>query len=365
MEFPTALGGERSFLSIADRLRDQFEFLILSPDYGSLAQEIQHSGLKHIPFHLREASGERRSDQSLCAELQQVLSQSNCQLLHANSVTLARFLGRMLPEFRLPVTGHLRDIMQLSQKAIGDLQQLNALIAVSQATAACYVEQGLPREKISVIYNGIDPRPFSEPPGFTLSKELHVPGDHHFAAVIGQICLRKGQDVFFEALKTLAPQFPDWHYLILGERYSTKQESRDFVAKLELLVEQAHMQEQVHWLGYINDVPTILQQCELLIHPARQEPFGRVLLEAAAAGVPILSTRVGGTEEMLVHEQSAWLVPAGDPVAIAKGCQRLMADPQLRQALGREAQTQVLARFSLEQSAHAHADFWNTLLRSR
>lgn len=267
--------------------------MVLAPEYGSLSQELEQRGIEHVGFSFRDKTGQRKPDEEILETLPGLLQALNINLLHSNSLTLSRFVGRYRQDFPFPVTGHLRDIMQVSAKSIEDLNHLDGLVAVSQATLDCYTKQGVSAEKAQVIYNGIESFPYEEEPRFALIRELQLPVASKFAAVIGQIGLRKGHDLLFEALQSVGFQFPDWHFLILGERFSGKLESIEFVRQLERLIQQAGLVERVHWMGYMNDVPSVMQQCDLLIHPARQEPFGRVLLEAAVSGVAILATDVG------------------------------------------------------------------------
>jgi len=362
MEFPTALGGERSFLAAASHLRQAFDLAVIAPAGGSLANELHAAELPHLPLEFRSADSTRRSDDDLVRSLSTLLGQFDADLLHTNSLTLGRFVGRNRKSLPLPITGHIRDIMRLSGKAISDLNRLDHLIAVSQATAKAICEQGVAEQKLTVLHNGVDTQEFQQPPAFDLRAELHLPADCKLAVTIGQIGLRKGHDLLFDSLSQLARQHPDWHYLILGERFSEKAESRAFVAALEAKARSGGFEQNLHWMGYVNEVPSVLAQSDLLIHPARQEPFGRVLLEAAAAGVAILASDAGGTPEMLHHQESAWLVPAGSLDDLTDGCRRQMDDDALRSRLAVQAQREITERFPAEKAATGLAEIWRQTL---
>ena len=88
------------------------------------------------------------------------------------------------------------------------------------------------------------------------------------------------------------------------------------------------LKDRFHRLGYRADVERLLGEIDLVVHCARQEPFGRVLLEAAAAERPIIATTVGGTQEMLVHGESAILVAPDEPEAMAEAMVRLHGDAE-------------------------------------
>jgi len=99
-----------------------------------------------------------------------------------------------------------------------------------------------------------------------------------------------------------------------------------------------------------------------LVHPARQEPLGRVLLEAAAAGRAILATDVGGTGEILTDGRTSILVPADDPAALADELARLAANPNLRTRLGTAASEQVAERFPINAAAEGLVAAWRETL---
>jgi glycosyltransferase involved in cell wall biosynthesis len=150
--------------------------------------------------------------------------------------------------------------------------------------------------------------------------------------------------VLAEAAWLARRRLPDVHYVLVGSRWSEKAESVRFEAELRQRVER--MPGRFHLVGYRDDVPLLLAELTLLVHPARQEPLGRVLLEAAASGVPIVATEVGGTPEIFPPEaDAARLVPPDDPAALASGMAELLEDPAARTRLAHQARRRAEAAF--------------------
>jgi glycosyltransferase involved in cell wall biosynthesis len=140
----------------------------------------------------------------------------------------------------------------------------------------------------------------------------------------------------------IAKQWPDTHFLLIGERCSGKGESREFEAALHDAA-NGPLAGRLHFLGFRGQMELLLNELTILVHPSRQEPLGRVLLEAAAAGAPIIATNVGGTAEIFPpNSEAAILVPPNDPAAIAAAMEELLQDAekrgQLRQAARRRAE---------------------------
>jgi glycosyltransferase involved in cell wall biosynthesis len=105
-------------------------------------------------------------------------------------------------------------------------------------------------------------------------------------------------------------------------------------------------------------MPALLNELDLLVHPAKQEPLGRVLLEAAAAGLPIIATHVGGTSEILQDGASARLIPPGDAESLAVAIRELHADAVLRTQFAREAVHVVQRRFDIDVASQRLFSLW-------
>ncbi|MEN6452456.1 MAG: glycosyltransferase family 4 protein [Thermoguttaceae bacterium] len=351
-EYPTLNGGERSMLSTFDGLHAAgFAPRVMAPPDGPLADELGRRGVDLFPFCCRTDQGERKPLAQLREELVAAVRRCRPALLHANSLAMSRLSGPVAVELGLPSIGHLRDIVTLSAQAVADLNCHRRLLAVSEATRAFHLARGLSAEKTHVLYNGVDLDTFRprQPTGY-LHRELGLSPDVQLVGTIGQLGLRKGQDVLLHAAATIADRFPNAHYLLVGERNSGKDESRQFEQRLREVAD-SQLAGHVRFLGRRIDVPSLLGELTLLVHPARQEPLGRVLLEAAASGVPIVATAVGGTAEVFPSGGgSARLIPPDDPAALAVAMIELLADEPLRGELSSAARRRAEDRFDVRRA---------------
>ena len=250
--------------------------------------------------------------------------------------------------------------MRLSAAAIRSLNNLDRIITVSQATRDFHVKQGLDADRTEVIWNGIDPAPFtrSETARCEIRSELGIKSDEPVVLSVGQIGLRKGFDTLAEAAVLLSQVQPGVHYLLAGQRFSTKEESIQHEQRIHEIFNSAGDGLHFHPLGFRPDVVRLMSAADILVHPARQEPLGRVLLEAAAARLPIIATDVGGTREILCNQVSALLIPPDDPGALADRMQTLLSDRTRSLALGDAARQRIEKSFSVSGAATALADCW-------
>jgi len=334
----------------------------LAPAKGPLAQELAIRGVELVPFHCSASDGTRLPQGRLREQLAEVLRRRRPALLHANSLAMGRLAGPVAAELRLPSITHLRDIVKLSGQAAADLNCHARLLAVSQAARDFHVAGGISAEKTFVLCNGVDLDEFRpRPPTGYLHREWALPRETQLVGTIGQIGLRKGQDFLLRAAAQIVDRLPNVHYLIVGERNSDKDESRHFEHDLQA-VSSGTLAGRAHFLRRRTDVPRLLNELTLLAHPARQEPLGRVLLEAAASGVPIIATAVGGTPEIFpVQSGAARLVSPDDVDALSAAMLDLLGNETLRLRLAAAARRRAEKQFDIRTTVGGLLQHYHTL----
>jgi len=338
-EYPTLNGGERSMLATLPGVQAAgFDVAVAAPPAGPLADAVRRREVDLLPFDVDDPSCKQPPLAARREALAELLRRRRPDLLHANSLSMGRLSGPVARELEIPSLAHLRDVLKLSRRAIGDLNAHTRLLAVSAATRDFLVAEGLDASKTRVLFNGVDLSEFRPraPTGY-LHDELRLAPEAKLLGTIGQIGLRKGQDMLARAAAVVAGQRDDAQFLIVGERFSEKEESRRFEAELRRAA-RGMLAGRLHLLGRREDVPRLLNELTLLVHPARQEPLGRVLLEAAASGTPTVATDVGGTREVFPPGSgAAVLVPPDDTDALGAAILELLDDAPRRRALGRAA----------------------------
>jgi glycosyltransferase involved in cell wall biosynthesis len=364
-EYATLNGGEQSMLATLDAVRQAgFSLAAMAPASGPLADAFRARQIEVIPFTTRDSAGMALPRAEVREALAAALRQRRASLLHANSLAMGRLSGPVAAALGLPSIAHLRDIGRLSRQAIDDLNCHTRLLAVSQATREYHVAAGLSGEKTHVLYNGVDLARFAPRPSpGELHRELRLPPETVLVGVIGQIGLRKGHDVLVQAAVRLTQRLPHVHYLIVGSRYSDKAESRRFENQLHAAA-AGPLKGRFHFLGVRGHVERILNELALLVHPARQEPLGRVLLEAAASAVAVVASDVGGTREIFPPQShSARLVPPDDPIALSRAMLEVLCDAPLRAALASSARRRAEEAFDIRSAAAGLIEHYRAVSR--
>ena len=204
------------------------------------------------------------------------------------------------------------------------------VIANSESVARRMIDNfGVPTEKIRFIPRGVD---LDRHPWRPLRQE--APRGEWRVASIGRITPIKGLRELIRSFEVVVKQFPRAELWIVGE---AEPKSQGYLAELKLLVQRLGLSERVKFTGHERNVPELLQKVDLVVLSSTgQEAFGRVLIEAGAAGVPVVATRVGGVPEVVLDRKTGLLVPPGDPMALATGITALLKDRALAAELARE-----------------------------
>ena len=291
-EYGSLNGAENSLLAMLRLLpKTEFSPQVVAPATGPFTAELDRFGIPHIPWP--DDFAELTLSEKRC-RLEKILREHSTNLVHANSLSMGRLGGPVLQTLGIPGFAHLRDIIRLNRTAIDDLNLHARIFAVSEAAREFHVRQGINPAKCVTLYNGVDLRKFRpKTPVKYIHRELGLPEQTRLLGCVGQIGMRKGQDVLLDAIEPILEPL-DLHLLLAGERFSGKNEAVQFEKNL-----RNRNSSRIHFLGIRNDIPDILPELTLLVHPARQEPLGRILLESLACGIAVIATDVGGTSEIL------------------------------------------------------------------
>jgi len=222
------------------------------------------------------------------------------------------------------------------------LSKVRKVISISRKTATGLVHRyNLAENKFEIIYNGVKTDDFIKTSERTKAwlNENKIKGDLPIVLCVANLFKEKGLDYFLTALKQLKDQEPRFLCLIVGEG--------SFQKTLDDYTRDNDLSKHVRFLGKRNDVNEIMKASDMFVLPSLSEGFPFVILEAMAAGLPCITTNVGGIPEMLIHNEEGFLVEPKNPSAIAQSLKQILLDKKLAERIGTKARARVERDFSL------------------
>ncbi len=227
----------------------------------------------------------------------------------------------------------------------------DAVVCVSTAVAARQ-RQLYPTVPTRVVHPGVDAADAVS--AETSTATLGLVGAGPLVGVVGRVEPWKGQDVAVRMLVELRRRGLDARLVLIGEsRSRTWPEFGPLVADL---AGELGVADQVSFTGAVNDVPALLPALDVLVCASREEGFGLAALEAMAAGVPVVSTRCGGPEDLVEHEVTGLLAASEDAVGLADQVQHALADPAATAERVRRARQRWAQSFTVRHSAEVVAE---------
>jgi phosphatidylinositol alpha-1,6-mannosyltransferase len=269
---------------------------------------------------------------------------------------LARLFGR-----RAVVQVHGLDIVYRSALyqllCVRWLKGCDRIIANSAYTASLAETKGVSADRISVVPPGVEPERFTAPVDVDATKKLFGLEGRRVILFVGRLARRKGVKEFIQkSLPEIVAAVPQACFVIVGANPTESLTHRDdMVTEIAAAASRLNLERHVMLLGSLSDddVVKLYQTCDLVVLPALATPddvegFGIVLLEAAAAGKPVVATRAGGIPDAVEQGKSGVLVEAGEYDALSRATVDLLSDEKQRQMMGAYARKRLSEHFTWE-----------------
>ena len=233
------------------------------------------------------------------------------------------------------------------------------VVTISEGIRRVLLSEGIQTNKIVCIPSAVDSRQYENPCDEKyFYEEFDLSPDNKAIGVVAQFIERKGHRYLIEAIPDILKSCPETRFLFFGQG-PLKQ-------ALQRMCQEYGVAETVRFCGFRKDLQYILPHLYLVVHPALMEGLGVALLEASAAAVPIVATRVGGVPEIVLDGQNGCLVEAGNRIALTEAVIDLIRDPVKSRMMGSMGKEIVMSKFSVEAMVMGYLDIYRRLsLNSR
>jgi len=367
-------------LELMQKLCDEFEFIVAGSKI-SLQDRFYQAGYTYWPYRLDRGINPLH-DLQMVFDLRRLFRKIRPSIVHTFDTKpgvfarlSARLAGVPVIIATLPGLGSLfsendfrtrliRCIYQPLQSLACHLSDLT--IFQNPDDAHLFIHNGMVSEDKTAIISGsgvdtrlFDPQRFRREQSGQIRVSLGLDESKVVVMMISRLIRPKGVLEFARAAQAVQWRYPQVSFLLIG---SDDRESRDALTQIE----REEISDSVRWLGVRNDIPELLAISDIFVLPSKyREGIPRVLMEAAAMGLPLITTDMPGCREVVKHDVNGFTVPCEDAPSLAKAIASLVQDENLRKRFGQKSRQIAIDRFSLAEVARQTASIYSKLLNSR
>ena len=337
--------------------RQRFEPLFLATGAGPLVDALRQVDVEILDGTVESISYRRplRAIGRIRAQAA-LLRKHRIDVLHVNEVGWNLDLVFAARRCRIPVLLHMHNPQRI------DTRNANRILASKVLICSEKQKEDVPNfsliaNKCDVLYNTVDTDTMAG--GKSIRPELGLDEGDIVVGTIAQICFRKGIDILLDTARACIAEHDNLHFLIIGppavgeERYADDMRAR---------IGDTALDGRVHLLGSRRDIPDLLASMDIFFLPTRAEPFGIVVVEAMAAGLPVVVSRVGGVPEIVHGDDIGLTVSPVEAAGFAGAIGRVVAMGAARRSLGERGRASILGRFDSETIGHRLQDIYAEVL---
>lgn len=336
-------GPTHSLLLLLRHLAARFEPTVLLPGRGPFSEQLNEAGIRAVSL---PNLGRRQ-----LPVIRRVIARGGFDLVYGNNTS--RGCRNALISAKLagvPFVCHVRGMGKRAEwRKLGFLRFADAVIAVSEACARS-ISPYSGRQRLHVVYNGVDIPALADAEANARDAARRAAGlgpGVRLVVNVSHVCPRKGQKQAVEAMAHVVREVPSAHLLLVG----ALDRDPDYVDDVKERIRELGLEERVLLLGFRREIRELLGASEVFLHTAIEDPHPRAVIDAMAAGVPVVAFAVDGVKETVTPGTTGYLIPVGDVDELAGAVTKLLVDGRLRQELGSEGRRQAEERFSAAATA--------------
>ncbi len=348
------LGGPgHSLTMLVKYLKRRFDVAVVLPERGTLSELLEAEGARCFVITGLKLRTVGRIYQLIKKERIDLVYGNNPSNCSRNAMIAAKLAGK-------PFIWHFRGMKHHWSRRQGlFLRWADEVVAVSRACADS-LERFRPG-RIRVVHNGVELSAFegnrSEARRY-LGKQLGLAPQARCLVSVSHVTPRKGHEHALAIMQKLAQLQLDVHLLIAG----AMDRDREFAERISNSIHHLGLDDRVHLLGFRKDVHRLLRACDLFVHTAELDPHPRAVIEAMAAGLPVVGFGVDGVRETVVDGETGYLRELGDESGMVSAICRILDSPETATAMGQKGRERAESQFTAARTAQRITDIIEALL---
>jgi glycosyltransferase involved in cell wall biosynthesis len=337
-------GAEAVILNMSRTLNESSHSSVLGVFSNSANPNLQlheAAAREGIESHLIPCSGQ--IDRTVTTSIREVASRTKADIIHAHGYKADIYVYFALRASGLPLISTCHtwydNNLLVTLYGVADrlvLRNYAAVVAVSDEVKQRLLRAGVREDKIHLVRNGIDLRPFDNAPP-SLRNGL-PPNNPSVVGLVGRLSIEKGVDIFLQAAARVLLEFPSTRFVVAGEGPDRN--------KLESMIDELKIRGNVLMLGRRDDMPSVYASLDIMASASREEGLPIAILEGMASSLPVVATAVGEVPTIVLDGRTGILVPAKKPDSLATAIVTLLRNPDEQRRLGAAARKLIEDDFS-------------------
>jgi len=356
--------GNQLLLVLKHYPRSEFSPIVCSlRDKGVIGQEIENLGIEVVCLN-RDFN--RGFLWTVVKELQSLIKQRNIQIIRTHEYR-ANLHGRLAALLsRVPcIVASVHNVYNIRDKKLNRRilnkylgNYTDKVVAVSEAVKKEILRYDrVTEEKIAVIYNGVDSKRFTSMNTRSIRSEFHIAPSVPIVGTVGRFFPQKGQKYLLDAIAKLKNKLPHIVVLMIGDGPLRNE--------LENHAKNLGIQNNVIFTGIRRDIPALLSAMDVFVFPSLWEGFGNALIEAMAAGKPIIATGIPTVKEIMNSEKLGIIVPPANSEALAESLKSLLFNKTFAQQLGESAKERAFSSFTIDNTVQRYITLYKSILEKK
>lgn len=352
------MGGQISLFNLVKRLdRTQYCPVLVCPGEGTLSQRFSEIDCRTVYHHFPRLKWFNIVRILTCFVYTiRLLKRYHIDFVHSDHPTDTLYLGICSRVLRIPLIWHAR-VSSSSRLDHFNCRLASKIISVSNSVKKRFLPSDRNSQKHATIYNAVDCDLFNPNSGTENRQSLGLGRDKIIVTTVCQLIKEKGVLEFIEAAKRVCAKIELCRFVIAGEG------TEKFTNELTQLIKQKGLFEQVHLLGFREDIPSILNDSDLFVLASYIEGFPRVVVEAMACGKPVVGTDVEGVSEVIEDHITGLLVPPRDSKRLAEAIVEILMDEGKMEAMGQAGRKRAEGLFSIVHHVARIEDVYEEILK--
>lgn len=292
------------------------------------------------------------------------INRNKIELIHTHLIEADMYgfiIKLMKPKIKLICTRHNTFSKKIFWRLLKKLFSLNVdqILVVSKSVKEFISKyEFIPPKKIKVLYNGIDINKFKTRKDIKKLKQEFKLRDRDFIiGIVGRLAKQKGHRHLFKAISHLKGRTPNIRLIVVGDG-ELKKELEEYARKLNI-------EKEVIFLGFRKDMPALYSLMDVFCLPSEFEGFGIAIIEAMAAGKPVVAANVGGIPEVVIDGEAGILVPSRDSNALAQAVLKLLKNQALAKRMGEAGRRRVEKYFTLDRMIEKTEALYDKLIQKK